>query len=45
MENVYLWCVAVEGVRMAVVLGSKGLAGPGNTDTVTQGGGAPCLIS
>jgi hypothetical protein len=31
MKNVYLWCVAVEGTKMAVVLvlsGSEGLAGP-----------------
>jgi hypothetical protein len=31
---VYLWYVAVEGAKMAVVLGcsgSEGLAGPGNT--------------
>jgi hypothetical protein len=34
MKNVYLWYVAVEGAKMAVVLGSggsEGLAEPGNT--------------
>jgi hypothetical protein len=34
MKNVYLWYVAVEGGKMAVVLGwsgSEGLAGLGNT--------------
>jgi hypothetical protein len=34
MKNVYLWYVAVEGAKIAVVLGwsgNEGLAGPGST--------------
>jgi hypothetical protein len=37
MKNVYLWYVAVEEAKMAVVLGWSGsecLAGPGNTDSI-----------
>jgi hypothetical protein len=37
LKNVYLWYVAVESAKMAVVLGSsgsEGLAGPGNTGEI-----------
>jgi hypothetical protein len=39
MKNVCLWYVAVEGAKMAMVLGWRGsesCAGPGNTDNLTK---------